>query len=215
MRAWIVGVLVTTGVSAGLGLGCGGRGGSAPPDDQAPGPDAGAATTPDPTFSSPSVCESGQSWSGSGDDEHEHEHEHERTKGKYDDDGSPDMLPGRACIACHAQNEGPTFSIAGTVFPSGHVPDDCLPTVAAAEDLAQATVVITDDNDHTLALALTPTGNFAQWDDGYGAVAFPVTAKVVYQGKERAMRTPQSSGDCNGCHTDTGERGAPGRITLP
>jgi hypothetical protein len=205
----MMGVLVTTGVSAGLGLGCGGGGRLAPPSGPAMGPDAGAAQAPDPAFSEPSVCASGQRWSGGDDDE-----KGEREEGE-DDDGSPDMLPGRACIACHAQNEGPTFSIAGTVFPSGHVPDDCVPTSAEADDLIQATVVITGEDGQALTLPLTPTGNFAQWDNGYVAVAFPVTAKVVYQGKERTMRTPQRSGDCNGCHTETGESGAPGRITLP
>jgi len=29
------------------------------------------------------------------------------------------------------------------------------------------------------------------------------------------MTAPQTSGDCNGCHTQTGANGAPGRITLP
>jgi len=204
MQAWMIGVLVTAGMSTGLGLGCGGGG------SPALGSDAGTATTPDLTFRGPSVCASGQSWSGGGNDDDEHER-----KKQDDDEGSPDMLPGRACIACHAWNEAPTFSIAGTVFPRGHVPDDCLPTVAEATDLAHATVVITDVNDQVLTLALTSTGNFARIDEGYGAVAFPVTARVVYQGKERPMLTPQRSGDCNGCHTDRGESGAPGRITLP
>ena len=43
----------------------------------------------------------------------------------------------------------------------------------------------------------------------------PFTAKVTYQGRERAMTAPQTSGDCNGCHTQAGANGAPGRITLP
>jgi hypothetical protein len=29
------------------------------------------------------------------------------------------------------------------------------------------------------------------------------------------MSTLQSSGDCNGCHTEQGKNGAPGRIFLP
>ena len=43
----------------------------------------------------------------------------------------------------------------------------------------------------------------------------PFTAKVTHQGRERAMTTTQTSGDCNGCHTQAGANGAPGRITLP
>jgi hypothetical protein len=215
MRAWSFSMVVMVGASAGLG--CGGGDAGAPPSGQAPAPYAGVAKAPDPTFSGPSVCASGQSWSGGddGDDDHENDEKGDRRKQSDDDDGSPDMLPGRACIACHARNEGPTFSIAGTVFASGHVPDDCLPTLAQSEVLTQATVVITDAAHQVLTLPLTPTGNFAQWDDGSAALTFPITAKVVYQGQERVMRTPQRSGDCNGCHTEAGEKGAPGRITLP
>ncbi|HJX65368.1 MAG TPA: hypothetical protein VJ860_15605 [Polyangia bacterium] len=44
----------------------------------------------------------------------------------------------------------------------------------------------------------------------------PYTAKVVNgSGIERVMVSTASSGDCNGCHTQTGANGAPGRITLP
>jgi hypothetical protein len=210
MREWSFWLVVTVGASAGLG--CGGGGTGASPSGQAPAPDAGAAGTPNLTFSGPSVCASGQSWTGGDDDDHENG---DRRMQNDDDDGSPDMLPGRACIACHARREGPTFAIAGTVFPSGHVPDDCLPTITQSEDLTRATVVITDEAGQVVSLPLTPTGNFAQWDDGSAAIAFPITAKVLYQGKERAMHAPQRSGDCNGCHTEAGERGAPGRITLP
>ena len=34
-------------------------------------------------------------------------------------------------------------------------------------------------------------------------------------GKERAMLTSQTTGDCNTCHAVTGTSGAPGRIALP
>jgi hypothetical protein len=72
-------------------------------------------------------------------------------------------------------------------------------------------VVITDKNSHTLTLSVGSTGNF------YSAqsIAFPFTAKVLYQGGQRAMATPQNTGDCNTCHTNQGSNGAPGRIALP
>jgi hypothetical protein len=101
------------------------------------------------------------------------------------------------------------------VFLTGHVPDDCLPTDAEAVELTQARVVVTDADGRALTLTVTPTGNFAWGDNGSRAVAFPVTAKVLYRDKERAMLTPQRSGDCNGCHTEQGSEGAPGRIALP
>ena len=46
-------------------------------------------------------------------------------------------------------------------------------------------------------------------------VAMPFTAKLTYMGRERAMTAAQMTGDCNGCHTQSGANGAPGRITLP
>jgi hypothetical protein len=46
-------------------------------------------------------------------------------------------------------------------------------------------------------------------------VVTPFHAKVTYMGRERAMATAQTSGDCNSCHTQNGTMSAPGRILLP
>ena len=48
-----------------------------------------------------------------------------------------------------------------------------------------------------------------------GTVALPYRAKVVRGTSERIMPIAQTSGDCNGCHTQNGANGAPGRIMLP
>jgi mono/diheme cytochrome c family protein len=153
--------------------------------------------SPDPTFGGPSICASGV-----------HVPSGEDTEG-------PNMAPGRACIACHSQNEGPRFSIAGTVFAAGHVPSDCQPTAAQTAELTQAQVVVTDSDNQVFTLSVTSNGNFSRRAKSLPQVAFPITAKVVYLGKERAMLSPQTSGDCNGCHTDQGKSNAPGRIALP
>jgi hypothetical protein len=47
------------------------------------------------------------------------------------------------------------------------------------------------------------------------AIAFPITARVRFQGRTREMVQAQPSGDCNLCHTVGGTSGAPGRIMLP
>ncbi|HVY47171.1 MAG TPA: hypothetical protein VHB21_14890 [Minicystis sp.] len=122
------------------------------------------------------------------------------------------MDPGRACIACHAQGGGdeggPIFAFAGTVYSRGHESDDCI----AAPEVQNAEVDIIDANGN-VALRLYPnsSGNFYSPYQ----VKLPYTAKVVYQGRERAMMTPQNTGDCNTCHTQSGSQNAPGRITLP
>src|SRR5438445_547285 len=35
------------------------------------------------------------------------------------------MHPGKTCIGCHAATGGPSYTIAGTVYPTMHEPDDC------------------------------------------------------------------------------------------
>jgi len=141
---------------------------------------------PDP-LNAPPQCTSNQTWNGGG-------------------DGSSRMNPGQACISCHQQSggEAPFFTIAGTVFPSGHEPDLCFGT-------SQAQVVITDAAGHTLTLTPNSAGNFSS----RAALTLPYNAKVVANGMTRAMSAAQTSGDCNSCHTQFGANGAPGRITVP
>ena len=149
-----------------------------------PPPDAGP---PDPLGAAPS-CTSGSSWTGG-------------------TNGSSDMEPGRACITCHQLQGGPSFNVGGTVYPTGHEPDDCNGSGAGG-----AVVTVTDRNGVTASFtASSVSGNF----HGTASLTFPITATVTFQGKTRSMGTAVSSGDCNSCHTQTGASSAPGRITLP
>ena len=149
--------------------------------------DAATSPLPDPFAAAP-TCTSGTTW----------------TKGNH---GSPEMNPGRACLACHATMNGPDLTIAGTVYPTAHEPDLCY----GADGSNDVRVVITGADGQTTTLTPVPSGNF-HLDT---RVMMPFTAKVTYQGRERAMSVAQTSGDCNGCHTQAGANGAPGRITLP
>lgn len=148
--------------------------------------DAGTTTTND--YNTPVVCTSGATNTAS--------------------EGSQ-MRPGRACNACHAQSggEAPQFSIAGTVYPTAHEPDNCVGVGSGAVQ-----VVIMDTNGNTqLTLSTNSSGNF----DSRTAISTPYRAKVVANGKERVMSATQTDGDCNSCHTETGANGAPGRIMAP
>ena len=170
-------------VTAGMAAGSCVVDGGVPP----PAPDAGPPPPPDPLGAAP-TCTSSSYW----------------TSGTQ---GSSDMEPGRACITCHTQQNGPTFSVAGTVFPSGHEPDDCNGSGAGG-----AVVTVTDLNGVTATFtASSVSGNF----HGSTRLTFPITAKVTFNGKTRAMGTAVSTGDCNSCHTQSGASSAPGRITLP
>lgn len=152
------------------------------------GGSGGSGSTSDP-FGAPPTCTSGNYWQA------------------YGDDGSSTMRPGEACISCHASSggEAPQFSAAGTVFPTGHEPNDCYGAHGGA------TVVITDANGVDHDLPVNSAGNFST----SAALAFPIHAKVVANGQERAMVAAQATGDCNTCHTQDGANGAPGRIALP
>jgi hypothetical protein len=153
------------------------------------GTDAGVDTT----FTGPSTCTSGNI-----------------TPVTYQE--SSNMNPGRACVQCHNSGEGPGWWLGGTLFDTGHVPDGCTPNAAQAADLTQAKVIITDVNGTEHTLSVHQSGNF------FPNVNIPkgaYHAKVVYQGKTRAMAGAQTNGDCNTCHTDAGVNGAPGRVALP
>jgi mono/diheme cytochrome c family protein len=130
------------------------------------------------------------------------------------DSGSANMHPGKACRTCHViggKATGKTFDVAGTVYLTAHEPDDC-----NGVSVSGAQVIITDAQGNDHPLAVNGAGNFNHNDlFGFGAFSTPYKARVVYNGKTRAMSAPQTSGDCNGCHTEGGASGAPGRIMLP
>lgn len=146
-------------------------------------------TAPDP-YATPVVCTSMKNWTGGNNE-------------------SPLMRPGGECISCHKmQGEGPTFAVAGTVFPTAHEPNDCNGVTSASG----ATVVVTEANGTSHTLKVNNAGNFFLEVPNF---AYPYQAKVVYQGRERVMVEAQTSGDCNSCHTEAGAQKAPGRIFLP
>lgn len=126
---------------------------------------------------------------------------------------SATMQPGLPCVTCHAlggKATGKTFDIAGTVYPSAHEPDNCNGGPIGV------TVVITDANNQDHSLAVNAVGNFYHADFfGFQKFPTPYRARVVAGGKTRAMTAPQTDGNCNVCHTQTGTQKAPGRIVAP
>jgi hypothetical protein len=132
------------------------------------------------------------------------------TSGTYDH--APEgvgMQPGGACNTCHSQQSGvdkpPTFSIAGTVYPTAHEYDACV-------GVAGAQVVIMDVSGNTqLTLTTNASGNFTS----EASIKKPYRAKVIVNGQTREMSASQTDGNCNSCHTESGANGAPGRIMTP
>lgn len=128
------------------------------------------------------------------------------------------MHPGVACIDCHTNGavdedgdieKGPRFAVAGTVYATAHEPDDC--NGVDGRGAKQVTVEVTDATGRVARMQVNAVGNFLYED----RLTPPLKARVLYDGRERVMQTPQTSGDCNGCHTTSGRSGAKGRIMLP
>ncbi len=121
-------------------------------------------------------------------------------------DRSTLMHPGRGCIGCH-KSKGPQFSIAGTVFQPEATSDedDCL-------GLGGVTITITGADGQVFNVLSNEVGNF-YLPKSAATLALPYKATVTYQGKSRNMLTPQTSGDCNSCHTSAGlDVGPSGRV---
>ena len=119
------------------------------------------------------------------------------------------MHPGLDCIGCHTrEREGPTYSYAGTIYPSVDEASDC-------RGVSGVTVDIIDESDVIIGTTTSNTaGNFYFKKS---ALAFrPYRARLSYQGREREMTLIQhASGDCNTCHDSTGKQGTLGRIVVP
>jgi len=125
------------------------------------------------------------------------------------DKGSEAMHPGGPCLTCHSNSlDAPKLSVAGTVYPTLHEPDDC----NGRNGSLGITVVVTDATGKQLPpIPVNEVGNF-HFD---GKIASPFHVKVVFNGKESVMSASPDNGECNSCHTRNGANSAAGRILAP
>jgi hypothetical protein len=117
------------------------------------------------------------------------------------------MHPGKACIACHSATGGPAYTLAGTVYPTMHEPDDCNGTDGTVSGM---TILVIDATGATHTIPVDEAGNFKR----VTSIRMPYRATVISGSNVREMKTPQFDGDCNGCHSELGTR-SPGRIMAP
>jgi hypothetical protein len=132
------------------------------------------------------------------------------------DKGSELMRPGGKCNNCHDKTPtAPNFTVAGTVYPTSHEPDECNGVGSTMLDggKPEVAIVITDREGRTLPpIPVNSVGNFKYEVE----VLKPFNVKVVRaNGKENKMMMQAPHGDCNLCHTQTGAEGAPGRVVAP
>ncbi len=116
--------------------------------------------------------------------------------------GNGEHNAGQACIACHAAEGGPTYTLAGTLYGDA----------AGAATLAGATITVVDAQGTVVDLVTRTNGNFFT----SAPLTFPVQVMASRCPDAAAMAGAVTStgGDCNssGCHA----AGAPsGRIHLP
>ncbi len=136
---------------------------------------------------------------------------------KEKDTGSELMHPGGKCLDCH-NKMGPTapnFTVAGTVYPTSHEPDECNGVGSSMLDggTPEVAIVITDRTGRTLpGIPVNSVGNFKYEVE----ILKPFNVKVVRaDGRVNKMVMQAPHGACNLCHTQTGAEGAPGRIVAP
>jgi len=133
------------------------------------------------------------------------------------DDGDPRMHPGRDCITCHDrerpdEDDIPDLLIGGTVYPTGHEPNDCYGDSSADLQVVVRSLMSDDE----ITLQPNATGNFLlRRGDAPAGFAAPFSVKLVQGDLERIMPIEAPHGSCNRCHTQDGTMNAPGRVVSP
>jgi hypothetical protein len=132
------------------------------------------------------------------------------------DIGHAEMHPGRNCVGCHLEHDGPPLAIGGTVYAANDQETDCY----GVENVA---VVISDVDGTThlpvpgseVILTTNAAGNFFLEGDPN---TFDKPYNVTLRGfdefgmpKELKMATTPETGDCGQCHG--GPPLAPGETT--
>ena len=116
------------------------------------------------------------------------------------------MHPGMDCIGCHQEiGEAEEYTLGGTVYETLTEPDDCF-------GAAEVIVELTGADGEVLRMTTNDAGNFTR---ERASIALPYTAKLIADGRERNMVTPQTILSCNLCHAEAPINNAPGRILAP
>jgi hypothetical protein len=116
--------------------------------------------------------------------------------------GSEEMYPGRDCVGCHLDNDGPQLVLGGTIY--AYLIDDrelyaALQTGTDCFGLEGVTVRITDDSQQVFELTTNRAGNF--FVEGNPAdFEMPLRAELQIGDVQRGMGTWPRYGGCARCH---------------
>lgn len=116
--------------------------------------------------------------------------------------GSEEMYPGRDCVGCHIDNDGPQLVLGGTIY-AYLIPDRelhaQLQTGTDCFGLEGVTVRITDNSLQRFELTTNRAGNF--FVEGYpGDFEMPFRVELQMGDIEREMGTWPRYGGCARCH---------------
>lgn len=139
------------------------------------------------------VCYSGMRWVG-------------------DKRGSPEMFPGRDCVGCHIDNDGPPLALGGTIYP--YVLGAPQIQIAQSGDhcfgIEGVQVIVEDGEGQSIELVTNRAGNFYVEGNPDDFVK-PFNVTIVWNdgvdGSEQTnlMNTRPSYGGCARCHDPNAE----------
>jgi hypothetical protein len=139
--------------------------------------------------------------------------------------GSPEMFPGRDCVGCHIDNDGPPLAIGGTLYP--YVLDTTtLAQAQSGEDcfgVEGILITIEDADGQQFLVETNRAGNFFVEGDP-DDFAKPFTVSLPPGTNEEGVPSPQmftqpSYGGCAKCHSPNATAfpmpGAPPDVDVP
>jgi hypothetical protein len=139
------------------------------------------------------VCYSGMRWVG-------------------DKRGSPEMFPGRDCVGCHIDNDGPPLALGGTIYPYVVSTEVALASQSGEDCFGKegVDVFIEDAEGQTVQVTTNRAGNFyVEGNPDDFAKPFSVRIEWIDDAdgsfQENRMGTVPSYGGCGRCHNPTAE----------
>jgi len=122
--------------------------------------------------------------------------------------GSPEMFPGRDCVGCHIDNDGPPLAFGGTLYNYVALPNTPAILAQTGTDcfgIEGIDVTIEDNDGQVFTVTTNRAGNFyveGNADDFEKpfTVSFDWTNPRTDGSQIARMFTPQVYGGCNRCH---------------
>jgi hypothetical protein len=116
--------------------------------------------------------------------------------------GSEEMYPGRDCVGCHIENDGPQLVLGGTIYPYFIGDRELYAKLQTGTDcfgLEGVTLRITDASRQVFELTTNRAGNFFV-EGNPSDFAKPFRVELEMGDIRRAMGTAPTYGGCARCH---------------